>query len=72
MTYEQIQQYTLNAVGGIEGCKIPTLEDYFKEFGSLDKHIFIEIKTGNQNVLQPMIDLIREYDMSFKGQFHFL
>lgn len=69
MTYEQIQQYTLNAVGGIEGCKIPTLEDYFKEFGSLDKHIFIEIKTGNQNVLQPMIDLIREYDMTSKVNF---
>ena len=64
MPYEQLQQYTLNAVGGIEGAKIPTLEDYFKEFGSLDKHIFIELKSGNQNLLKPVVDLIREYDMS--------
>lgn len=69
MTYEQLQQYTLNAVGGIEGAKIPTLEDYFKEFGSLDKHIFIELKSGNQNLLKPVVDLIREYDMSSKVNF---
>lgn len=69
MTYEQLQQYTLNAVGGIEGAKIPTLEDYFKEFGSLDKHIFIELKSGNQNLLKPVVDLIRKYDMSSKVNF---
>ncbi|MFR5865134.1 MAG: glycerophosphodiester phosphodiesterase [Acutalibacteraceae bacterium] len=69
MTYEQLQQYTLNAVGGIEGAKIPTLEDYFKEFGSLDKHIFIELKSGNQNLLKPVVELIRKYNMTSKVSF---
>ena len=63
MTYEQLQQYTLDAVGGIEGAKIPTLEEYFQEFGNSDKIIFIEIKTGNQNVIKPVVDLIKEYNM---------
>ncbi len=66
MTYEQVKALTLNAAGGLTDCKIPTLEEYFQAFGSLDKQLFIEIKTTNANVIEPMAKLIEEYNMSSK------
>ncbi len=67
MTYEKLQQYTLKPVGGLENCKIPSLEDYFREFG--DQHIVIEIKSTREKLIPAMIELIKKYDMSSKINF---
>ncbi|MBE6544120.1 MAG: hypothetical protein E7675_06935 [Ruminococcaceae bacterium] len=45
------------------GCKIPTLEEFFKEFKGKDVLIFIEIKSQKPKIVTEMKSLIEEYDM---------
>lgn len=42
--------------------KIPTLEDYFKEFKDKDTILFVEIKSGKQQLITELARLVEEYD----------
>ncbi|MBD2864832.1 glycerophosphodiester phosphodiesterase family protein [Paenibacillus oceani] len=44
-------------------ARIPTLEEYFQEFKGKDLLHFIEIKTYNPKVIDPMLALIEQYDV---------
>ncbi len=45
------------------GCKLPTLEEYFKEFKGKDVMIFIEIKSQKPQIVTKMKELIEKYDV---------
>lgn len=60
MTLAQIKQYTLK---GSKDEKIPTFEELLQAIKPTKAKIFIEIKSGNTNIVKPMVDLIKEYDM---------
>ncbi len=51
--------YTHNGVQ----YKMPTLEEYFKEFKGKDCMIFIEIKSSKPKLITAMKELIEEYDI---------
>ncbi len=44
-------------------CRIPTLEEYLAHFKDKDCLIFIEIKTGNTEIIGKVRDLVNEYGM---------
>ncbi|WP_409345093.1 glycerophosphodiester phosphodiesterase family protein [Paenibacillus sp. MBLB4367] len=44
-------------------ARIPTLEEFFQEFKGKDLLHFIEIKTYNPRVIDPMLALIKQYDV---------
>ncbi len=69
MTVAQLQQYMIDGNANADKQPIPTLEDYFKEFKDKDIQIIIEIKTSNANVLAPMAELIKKYDMEDQVNF---
>lgn len=46
-----------------DGCKIPTLEEYFQEFKGKDVMIFIEIKSKKASIVTEMKKLVEQYDM---------
>ncbi len=66
MTLEEIKQYKLWGANNRfkddypdEG--IPTLEEMFIALQDSDAKIFLEIKTGETRIIQPTVELIREY-----------
>ena len=61
MTYAQLSQYYVDTHSGIN-AKIPTLEDYFKEFKGKDVVIYIEIKDDNLALVPALKKLIEQYD----------
>ncbi|WP_270168823.1 glycerophosphodiester phosphodiesterase family protein [Paenibacillus sp. SYP-B4298] len=44
-------------------ARIPSLEQFFKEFKQTDLIHFIEIKTNNPNIIDPLVALIQQYDV---------
>ena len=56
-TYKVLKELDYN------GCKMPTLEDFFKEFKGKDVLLFIEIKSNKPLIVTEMKSLIEEYDM---------
>ena len=68
MTLEQLKEFHLWGPNNMfkddyPDEKIPTLEEMLQAIKPTNGKIFIEIKTGNQNIVQPMVDLINQYDM---------
>ena len=63
MTYEQISQYVLNGETGLATQKIPTLEDYFKEFKGKDVKLIVEIKSTEPALITAIKALIDQYDI---------
>ncbi len=61
-TYAELSKYYVDCFEG-QQAKIPTLEDYFKEFKGKDVFFFIEIKTTNKNVIPPIRQLMLKYDI---------
>ena len=64
MTYAQLQQYRVNANANVETQPIPTLAEYFEEFKGKDVQISVEIKSYKTAIVQPLVDLIKEYDIA--------
>lgn len=58
MTYEQIRSYTIK---GTKDTPIPTLEEYFQAFKGKDVQLFVEIKGGEQELVDELVRLIDEY-----------
>lgn len=44
-------------------CRIPTLEEFFKEFKNDDVRFFIEFKGGGEEIVKAVRDLVNEYGM---------
>lgn len=44
-------------------CRIPTLEEYLAEFQAKDIRLFIEVKSGKENIIPLCKNLINEYGM---------
>ncbi len=44
-------------------CRIPRLEEYLSLFGSLDLHLFIEIKSNKTEIVEKISALIAQYDV---------
>lgn len=65
MTYTELSQYYVDTHAGIN-AKIPTLEDYFKEYKGKDVVIYIEIKDSNLELVPALKKLIDQY--SFMDQ----
>lgn len=68
MTLEEIKEYNLWGEGNkfkddYPNEKVPTLEEMLKAIKPTEGKIFIEIKTGDVNIVQPMVDLVKKYDM---------
>ena len=67
MTLKELEQYkiTKNYNGLVlgEGVKIPTLEDFYKEFKGTDLVLVIEIKTSADNLVEELKKLTEEYGM---------
>ncbi len=61
-TYAELQKYNVDVYEGVS-AKIPTLEDYFKEFKGKDVVLYIEIKTTNKAVIDATKVLIEKYDI---------
>lgn len=64
-TLAELKQLLANKQFPVEypGARIPTLEEYFQEFKGKDLLHFIEIKTYNPKVIDPMLALIKQYDV---------
>lgn len=61
MTYTELSKYYVDTHAGIN-AKIPTLEDYFKEYKGQDVVIYIEIKDSNLALVPALKKLIDQYD----------
>lgn len=44
-------------------CRIPTLEEFFKEFKNSEVRFFIEFKGGGDEIVKAVRDLVNEYQM---------
>ncbi|HAN21749.1 MAG: hypothetical protein A2Y15_00405 [Clostridiales bacterium GWF2_36_10] len=71
MTLAQLKQYYLWGDNdayktAYPNEKIPTFEELLAAVKPTGAKIFIEIKTGDANIVQPMVDLIKQYDMESK------
>lgn len=61
MTYAQLSKYYVDTHSDVK-AKIPTLEDYFKEYKDKDVVIYIEIKDDNLALVPALKKLIEQYD----------
>lgn len=66
MTLDEIKQYYAWGEGDqfkslYPEEKVPTLEEMFEALKDKDTNIFLEIKDGRQEIIQPLADLIRKY-----------
>jgi glycerophosphoryl diester phosphodiesterase len=64
MTSAAIQRFVIDGNTAKATQPIPTLEDYFKEFKGKDVQIIIEIKSGMEALIDPLIELIKKYEMT--------
>ena len=64
MTYADLQKYAVDAFGDFGSVPIPTLEDYLKTFKDLDACLLIEIKNSDTAICQPLVELLRKYNMT--------
>ena len=62
-TYEQLKKFKIDVNSSCDPEPIPTLEEYFVEFKGKDVQIVIEIKTTDENICQPLKELIEKYDI---------
>ncbi|PKM63320.1 MAG: hypothetical protein CVU97_00670 [Firmicutes bacterium HGW-Firmicutes-21] len=68
MTLDQLKQFNLWGPNDMfknqyPNEKIPTLEEMFIAVKPTNAKIFVEIKTNDPNIVQPMVNLIKQYDM---------
>lgn len=63
MTYAALQKIVIDVNKNLPTEPIPTLEDYFKEFKGKDVQILVEIKTNNAAIIEPLVLLIRQYNI---------
>lgn len=71
MTLAQLKQYHLwgdndKYKSTYPNEKIPTFEELLVAVKPTSGKIFIEIKTGDSNIVQPMVNLIKKHDMESK------
>lgn len=64
-TLEELRQFNANVQfpDKYPDVKIPTLNEYFDTFKNTDVSIFIEIKTTNPNIIEPLKNLIEQYNV---------
>ncbi|MBQ7321015.1 MAG: glycerophosphodiester phosphodiesterase [Clostridia bacterium] len=63
MPVSVLQKYVIDGKADAPTQPIPTLEDYFKEFKGKDLQLIVEIKSGKEALLKPVIELIQKYDI---------
>lgn len=65
-TLEQLKTFNVDTHSAYSDWKIPTLEEYFIEWKKLDKdkQLFIEIKSGKEELIDEFIRLVEEYDIA--------
>lgn len=65
-TLEALREFTVDTHSAYSGWKIPTLEEYFIEWKKLgkDKQLFVEIKSGKEELIDEFIRLVEEYDIA--------
>ncbi len=65
MTLAQLKQYKANTQFPDEypNAEIPTLREYFEEFKGKDVDHFVEIKSEKREIVNKLIELIREYQV---------
>lgn len=70
-TYETLSKLKLEAVGEYTECKIPTLDDYLNAFVGLksDAILYVELKTGEEDVVKKTVELIKKYKLESKAVF---
>lgn len=62
-TYDQLQEFVIDEnASKYPNLKIPTLEDYFKEFKDKEILLFVEIKSGKPALITELAKLVNEYD----------
>ena len=62
MTAEQLSRYMIDSYAGASPEPIPSLSDYFDEFGGKKgRNIVIEIKPSSTSIAKPLADMINEY-----------
>jgi len=66
MTLEEIKKYLLWGDGDKYKAtypdeRVPTFEELIIAVKDTDSKIFLEIKTGDANIVQPIVDLIKQY-----------
>lgn len=57
-------QYVIDGNTAAATQPIPTLEDYFKEFQGKDIQIVIELKSDKTKIIEPLAELIHQYDIA--------
>jgi len=67
MTLEEIKQYYAWGEGDqfknqYPEERVPTLEELFEAIKDKDTVVFLEIKDGRSDIIQPIVDLIKKYD----------
>ena len=62
-TYEQLKQFVIDEnASKYPNLKIPTLEEYFKEFKDKDTLIFIELKSSKAALITELEKLVKKYE----------
>jgi len=65
-TLEELKAFDVDTHPAYSGWKIPTLEEYFIEWKKLgkDKQLFVEIKSGQSELIDEFVRLVKEYDIA--------
>lgn len=63
MTVAALQKFVIDGNTSKPTQPIPTLVDYFEEFKGKDIQLIVEIKSKQAALIQPLIALIKQYDM---------
>lgn len=62
MTLEEIRQYRLlNKDGSVSDAPVPTLKEMFEALKDYDIYYVVELKSGDENMVEPLYKLIKEY-----------
>ncbi len=67
MTLEEIREYRLlNKDGSVSDAPVPTLKEMFEALKDTDVYYVIELKSGDENMVEPLYQLIKEYNVQHR------
>lgn len=67
MTLEEIREYRLlNKDGSVSDAPVPTLKEMFEALKDTDVYYVIELKSGDENMVEPLYELIKEYNVQHR------
>ncbi len=65
MTLAEIREYRLlNLDGTVSDAPVPTLKEMFEALKDYDVYYVVELKSGDENMVEPLYQLIKEYGVA--------